>query len=77
VTRVQIPGGALLLGLPTLKFDRDYIEQIIEHLYVSVFMYITDTEILQRSKENKKSIFIGLVGVSGFVERTKRYFICL
>ncbi|HUT82327.1 MAG TPA: hypothetical protein VMZ29_14085, partial [Candidatus Bathyarchaeia archaeon] len=32
----------IFLGFPTLKFDRDYIEQIIGSLYVSVLMYITD-----------------------------------
>jgi len=32
----------LFLGFPTLKFDRDYIEQIIGPMYVAVLKYITE-----------------------------------
>ncbi|MGC9781768.1 MAG: hypothetical protein HZR80_21180 [Candidatus Heimdallarchaeota archaeon] len=42
----------IFLGFPTLKFDRDYIEQIIGPMYVAVLKYITEKR--NNAKESGK-----------------------
>ncbi len=42
----------MFLGFPTLKFDRDYIEQIIGPMYVAVLKYITEKR--NNAKESGK-----------------------